>query len=116
MKLKFEDFKQMYDDAKEIDGIVDKLYDLGVDIVDSRLMEIAHETQNRLVRALYGDAGLDWFNWYVYERPMAVAGKEQGSPAAWDEDGNPMLNNLSELHAYLEELGADTGEKTTGTC
>lgn len=98
--MKFEDFKSMTDLMIKHWKGVDKCYNIGIDIHEFL------DTQETLVNALWGhiltDEGIDWFNWFMYEKNYIHDGVGRPDLTASD-DGEPICENLERLYEYLQK-------------
>jgi hypothetical protein len=98
--MKFEEFKDMTDLMVKHWKGVDKCYNIGIDIHEFL------DTQERLVNTLWGhiltNEGLDWFNWFMYEKNYIHDGVGRSDLTA-SADGEPICENLEGLYDYLTE-------------
>jgi len=98
--MKFEEFKDMTDLMVKHWKGVDKCYNIGIDIMDFL------DTQETLVNALWDKIltveGLDWFNWFMYEKNYISDGVGRADLTA-SADGKPICSDLQGLFDYLNE-------------
>lgn len=73
-----------------------KLYNMGIDIMESPLVTNAEDLAMLLLSEYYNEEGMDWIQWWVYEK------SENPHIVATDEQGNKILKNIDELYDYLE--------------
>jgi len=96
--MTFKDFKEMTDLMVKHQQGIDSCYNIGIDITDFI------ETQNVLVNALWNKIltveGLDWFNWFMYEKNYIEDGIGKADLTA-SSDGQPICENLEGLYKYL---------------
>lgn len=64
--MKKEEFIKIINTITKIDDIITKLYDIGVDIVNSPLCDYVR-IADTLWTYVYGDEGMDVINWWLYE-------------------------------------------------
>jgi hypothetical protein len=96
--MKLEVFKEIVNKLQEQDQILDRTYKAGVDITN--LLDPIHSVVSHLIGSIYGDAGMDTFSWWCYD-------KEWGTRAdltMTDADGKLLCNTVEELHEYLESF------------
>lgn len=72
-------------------------YRLGVDLTE--INDPLHEIITHLFGSYYGQEGLDWIDWWCYEKDFGTKEKIQ----AWDKDGNEICRNIYELWELTEE-------------
>ena len=94
--MKYKEFKKLLDLIQKQDSKVDALSKLKIDVLD--FVDPYHMIMNMLIKEIYGENGLDWFSWYVYENDMGKAGLE-----AWDEEGNKICYDAKSLWELLEQ-------------
>jgi hypothetical protein len=68
-----------------------KLYKYGVDLLSFN-EDYYRDVVNPLMIEAFGKEGVNWIDWYVYERD----GKE--NMKAWDKDGNEICHNIESLY------------------
>jgi hypothetical protein len=77
---------------------VNQIYKLGVDIIDFT------DQYHTLFKMLWGEIltpeGLDWLEWFIWDKG-AIEGEIKEEIGAWDEDGNPICQDLKGLYEYL---------------
>jgi alpha-amylase/alpha-mannosidase (GH57 family) len=93
----YKDFKGLTDLMVKHHKKVDAAYKLNIDLIDFC------DDQNRLVNALWNqiltEEGLDWFNWFMYEKDY-ISGKLREDLKAMDK-GIEICKDLKGLHEYL---------------
>jgi hypothetical protein len=96
--MKFEEFKGMTDLMVKHWKAVDTCYNIGIDIHDLL------DAQDMLVNTLWGhiltEEGVDWFNWFMYEKNYIHDGVGRADLTA-SADGEPICENLEGLYNYL---------------
>ena len=95
--MTFEEFKGAVDLMTSHHIKVSKAYDLNIDLIDFC------DTQGRLINVLWGHIltvdGLDWFNWFMYEKD-GISGKVRKDMRAYDNE-KEILKDLKGLYNYL---------------
>jgi|688.fasta_scaffold20870_6 hypothetical protein len=103
--MTFEKFKQITDQMVQNSTRIDKSYEQGVD-----LMEFT-EGYHSVIGFLWGEIltvdGLDWFNWFMYEKNYLQDGKGNPEMQAYSKinDGEQVeiVQDLEGLYEYLKE-------------
>ena len=95
--MKYENFLKVITAIEKQDNLVSALYDLKVDLID--WTDPYSSIIGELIKEIYGEEGVDWFNWYCYERNF---GKHELD--AWDENGEPICYDVKSLWEYLEKI------------
>jgi len=70
---------------------VHDIYKLGIDLLPFN-EDYYREVVRPLMVESFGEKGVDWINWYIYDRGGS------GNRQAWDEDGNEICNNIESLY------------------
>jgi hypothetical protein len=94
--MKYELFEQIINKIKESNSRVNQIYSLGVDL--TQVTDGLHAVISHLFGAYYGQAGLDWIDWWCYDKEF---GKREDINA-WDQDNNEICRNLYELWQEVE--------------
>lgn len=109
--MKLETFKKILDNIRKRDELINKLGELGFDLSDNPIIDTVIGTEELFFITIYGEEGMDWVYWYLYEQPeFQKKINEEGSKPeyhAWDADGNPM--DLSTDEKIWEMLEKDYG-------
>ena len=100
--MKLEVFKEVVAKLQEQDQILDRTYKAGIDIAN--LLDPIHSVVTHLIGSIYGDAGMDTFSWWCYEKEWGT----RTDLTMTDVDGKLLCNTIEELHTYLESFkGSD---------
>lgn len=93
------EFKKIIDLQIAHSKRLDKLYDLGIDVIE------LFSNQDTIMHLLWGqiltEHGEDWLNWYLYEKD-GISGKPKKDLIANDKDGE-VCKDLKGLHKYLSK-------------
>lgn len=97
--MTFENFFNILDCYKRGFEMISDLHDLGFDLMEGKfkLSDVLYEQLQHSIRSVYGDEGLDWVEWFIFENKYGEAGME-----ATDEDGL-ICQTYEELYKYLEK-------------
>ena len=97
--MTFENFFNILDCYKRGFEMISDLHDFGFDLMEGKfkLSDILYEQLQHSIRFVYGDEGLDWVEWFIFENKYGEAGME-----ATDEDGL-ICQSYEELFQYLEK-------------
>ena len=99
-KMTFENFFKILDCYKRGSEMISDLHDLGFDLMEGRykLSDILYEQLQNSIRFVYGDEGLDWVEWFIFEN-----GYGDNKMGANDENGKLICQTYEELFQYLEK-------------
>jgi hypothetical protein len=96
--MTYKEFKELADLMVRSTKKKDQAYKLGIDLYE------AFEENERLIGQLWAnlltEPGLDWFNWFMYEKDYLHDGVGRPDLTASDE-GTPICENLKGLYEYL---------------
>ena len=95
--MKFETFENIVDILKERDEDLSKLYKLGVDLIE--FVDPHRFVISTLIEELYGEGGLEMFNWFCYDRDYG----KRTDLTAHDADGNLICQDVKSLWEYIEK-------------
>lgn len=96
----FENFFKIIDCYKRGSEMISDLHSLGFDLMEGRyqLSNIVFEQLQNSIRGIYGEEGLDWVEWFIFDNDYGDKKME-----ANDEKGNLICQTLEELFLYLEK-------------
>jgi hypothetical protein len=77
----------------------DKAYKLGIDILDFD-QDYYREVIRPLMSEVFTEEGMDWINWYLYDRPSLSGGKDL---EAFDKDSKPICFDIPSLYDTIKE-------------
>lgn len=95
--MKYQLFEQIINKIEESNSRVNQIYTLGVDL--TQVTDGLHTVISHLFGAYYGQVGLDWIDWWCYDKEF---GKREDINA-WDQDKNEICRNLFELWEEVEK-------------
>ena len=95
--MTYENFLKVILQLQKQDRIIDNLYKNKVDLIE--FVDPYHGIVQTLMKEIYGEEGVDWFNWHCYENNFGTKGLE-----AWDADKNPICYSHETLWEYLEKI------------
>lgn len=72
-------------------------YRLGIDLCD--YLETDHELNKILISEILTEEGVDWFEWYLYEK-NGITGRPKKDMKAWDNK-KEICYNVKSLYDYL---------------
>lgn len=73
-------------------------YENGLDIYE--FSDNYHQLHRMLWEEIFTPEGLDWFEWFMWEKG-GIQGVLNEDLDAWDENKNPICQDLKGLHDYL---------------
>lgn len=105
-KMEYEEFLKVALGLQQEGRVVSDLYDRKVDLIE--FSDQYHAIISTLIKSIYGEKGLDWFQWFCYENDFGQktwTGKD-GEPghAATDENGEPICYSFESLWEFLEGM------------
>jgi hypothetical protein len=95
--MKYQIFSNIINKIEETNLRTNQIYSLGVDLTE--VTDGLHSIISSLLGAYYGQAGLDWIDWWCYDKEF---GKREDINA-WDKDKNEICRNLFELWEEVEK-------------
>ena len=112
-----EKFKDLVYKMLEHNEFYDKLYDLGIDAINCKYMETAGIMFDELMKAVFGEDGVDLISWWMYEDVDHVLyepcenknNKDFYLPGEEIPHGKVIadLNHIDDLYDYLVDGGRD---------
>ena len=106
-----ERFKDLVYQMLEYNEFYDKLYDLGIDVINCKYMETAGVFFGELMLHEFGEEGMDLISWWMYEdvdhKIYAANQEEETTHGEVIAD----LNSIDNLYDYLAEGGRDAVEE-----
>ena len=105
-----ERFKDLVYQMLEHNEFYDKLYKLGIDVINCKYLDTAGVFFDELMKKEFGEDGLDLISWWMYEdvdhKIYAANQEEEMLHGEVIAD----LNNIDDLYTYLAEGGRDAVE------
>jgi len=96
--MKYELFENIILNLKKVEETSQKFYDLGLDI--SNIEDEYSKIITNLLGAYYSKVGLDWIEWFLYER-VSFDG-EIGE--ATDENNNQICFDIKSTWEFIENI------------
>lgn len=101
--MNFSDFKKLIHLMVESNGKIDSALQTGIDLIEF------NETQNQINSLLLDQTmtpeGVDWFNWFLYEKGAIEDGIGKSDMKAFttiDGEEIEIVADVKELHDYLK--------------
>lgn len=101
--MKQEVFIHILDKIRDKSDKIDKLYALGIDLVN--FSDDSSDVINILFKVYYGQEGTDWIDWYLYERDP------DGALDQATNDGKPICYNDQSLWEEIERCRLENKEE-----
>lgn len=79
-----ERFIKLIENAQNYNKELDRWSDFGIDFFELPISELGWNFLNVVLPELFSDEGVDWINWWLFEKP----GFGEDPNQAYDEDGN----------------------------
>lgn len=94
-------FLKLLDLISNVGKDTEKLEELGIDVCESTLVNGMCELFDSVMEDTYGQQGLEWVQWWVYEKSR----NPDLQAFETDEDGvqTEIIRSVDELYEYLEE-------------
>lgn len=96
--MTFEKFKELTDLMVSHSTKLGKAHDIGIELYG--INEDDEALINNLWSVILTDHGLDWFNWFMYEKEYIYDGVGRADINAHD-GGTPICEDLKGLYEYL---------------
>lgn len=97
--MTYLEFKELTDLMVKSSNRITQIHELGIDLYE------AFEENARLIDRLWAnlltEPGLDWFNWFMYEKDYLHDGVGRLDLTASDDDNTPICEDLERLYEYL---------------
>jgi hypothetical protein len=86
-------FVAMVDAIERYDAEVERWNDFGIELYELPICEITWEIINMYLEEMFNKDGIDWINWYIYERKSIFTGEVL---PCFDEEGKEFYVNTPE--------------------
>ena len=105
-KMEYGDFLKVILGLQQESRVVSDLYDKRVDLIE--FVDPYHSIISTLIKSIYGEKGLDWFQWFCHENDYGqkswVGLDGEPTNGATDENGEPICYSFESLWEFLEGL------------
>ena len=86
-------FVAMVNAIEKYDAEVERWNDFGIELYELPICELTWELINMYLEEMFNTDGVDWINWYIYERKSIFTGEVL---PCWDEEGKEFYVNTPE--------------------
>ena len=86
-------FVAMINAIEKYDVEVERWADFGIELYELPICELTWELINMYLEEMFNKDGIDWINWYIYERKSIFTGEVL---PCWDEEGKEFYVNTPE--------------------
>lgn len=86
-------FVAMINAIEKYDAEVERWADFGIELYELPICELTWEIINMYLEEMFNEDGVDWINWYIYERKSIFTGEVL---PCFDEEGNEFYVNTPE--------------------
>lgn len=86
-------FVAMINAIEKYDAEVERWADFGIELYELPICELTWEIINMYLEEMFTRDGIDWINWYIYERKSIFTGEVL---PCWDEEGKEFYVNTPE--------------------
>lgn len=119
--MEYKSFLTLIMTYKKLSEEISELYDIGVDLLEGKykILEKVGDMLNEAMKISYGEKGLDWVSWFIFENDYGQKDWSKAAPlysedgklikeagearyGAHDENGNPICYSYESLWEYLE--------------
>lgn len=87
--MKYEDFLKVILTLQKANQEISKLNDLNIDLIN--FVDPYQEIISTLIKSIYGEEGLSWFEWYCYESDFGERDWSKGDTYLKKDDGTMEL-------------------------
>ena len=86
-------FVAMINAIERYDAEVERWADFGIELYELPICELTWELINMYLEEMFNEDGVDWINWYIYERKSIFTGEVL---PCFDEEGEKFYVNTPE--------------------
>ena len=86
-------FVAMINAIEKYDAEVERWADFGIELYELPICELTWELINMYLEETFNEDGVDWINWYIYERKSIFTGEVL---PCFDEEGKEFYVNTPE--------------------
>lgn len=86
-------FVAMVNAIEKYDAEVERWADFGIELYELPICELTWELINMYLEEVFNEDGVDWINWYIYERKSIFTGEVL---PCFDEEGKEFYVNTPE--------------------
>ena len=86
-------FVAMINAIEKYDAEVERWADFGIELYELPICELTWELINMYLEEMFNEDGIDWINWYIYERKSIITGEVL---PCFDEEGKEFYVNTPE--------------------
>ena len=86
-------FVAMVNAIEKYDAEVERWSDFGIELYELPICELTWELINMYLEEMFNEDGVDWINWYIYERKSIFTGEVL---PCFDEEGKEFYVNTPE--------------------
>ena len=86
-------FVAMVNAIEKYDAEVERWADFGIELYELPICEIPWKIINMYLEEMFNEDGVDWINWYIYERKSIFTGEVL---PCFDEEGKEFYVNTPE--------------------
>jgi hypothetical protein len=86
-------FVAMVNAIEKYDAEVERWSDFGIELYELPICELTWELINMYLEEMFNEDGVDWINWYIYERKSIITGEVL---PCFDEEGKEFYVNTPE--------------------
>jgi hypothetical protein len=86
-------FVAMINAIERYDAEVERWADFGIELYELPICELTWELINMYLEEMFNKDGIDWINWYIYERKSIFTGEVL---PCFDEEGKEFYVNTPE--------------------
>lgn len=86
-------FVAMVNAIERYDAEVERWADFGIELYELPICELTWELINMYLEEMFNKDGIDWINWYIYERKSIFTGEVL---PCFDEEGKEFYVNTPE--------------------
>ena len=98
-----EQFTKVIEDTLKLDKEYDRWDDFGINLWELPIGDIVANIAESIWDITFDEEGVDWINWWIYERPALFEGDEVNK--AYNEDGSEIpTETVDDLWNIVEKF------------
>lgn len=98
-----EQFTKVIEDTLKLNKEYDRWDDFGINLLELPIGDTVADLAESIWNIVFDEDGVDWINWWIYERPALFEGDEVNK--AYNEDGSEIpTETVDDLWNIVEKF------------